>query len=87
MPDNNQNIVYTNVAGEAMLSVFSNVSTGQKWLTFNKFDNQGRVILRAEPSAVTGYDDTKADLLNSVSNNYQYLSDVSLPELFAALAA
>src|SRR5262249_46411440 len=32
-------------------------------------------ILKANPSAVTGYDDTKADLLNSVSGNYQYLSD------------
>src|SRR5262249_452544 len=31
----------------------------------------------AEPSAVTGYDDTKGDLLNSVSGNYQYLSDSS----------
>ena len=39
--------------------------------------DQGRVILRANPSALTGYDDTKPDLLNSQNGNYQFMSDSS----------
>lgn len=78
LPDGNQNIVYTNYAGETMLSVYYDVAaSGLKWETFQKFDSSGRLILTAMPSAITGYDDTKADLLNSVSNNYQYMSDNS----------
>jgi len=77
LPDNNQLIVYSNFAGEAMLTVFYDTTTLQKWETFNKYDSAGRVILRALPSAITGYDDTKSDLLNSVSSNYQYMRDSS----------
>lgn len=77
LPDNNQIIVYSNYAGEAMLTVFYDTTSLQKWESFNKYDSAGRAILRALPSAITGYDDTKSDLLNSVSNNYQYMSDNS----------
>jgi RHS repeat-associated protein len=78
LPDGNQNILYTNHYGETMLHVYYDVqASGKKWEWFTKFDSSGRVILTAEPSALTGYDDTKADLLNSVSNNYQYMSDSS----------
>src|SRR5207245_2898396 len=52
-------------------------ASGLKWETFQKFDGSGRLILTAMPSAITGYDDTKADLLNSVNGNYQYMSDNS----------
>src|SRR5262249_43989229 len=75
--DGNQNIVYSNTIGETILAVFHDVTSGNNWITFNKFDSSARVILHAEPSAVTGYDETKADLLNLVSGNYQYLSDSS----------
>jgi hypothetical protein len=43
----------TNYAGEAMLRVFQN--GGQNWQTFYKYDSAGRIILKANPSAVTGY--------------------------------
>jgi hypothetical protein len=77
LPDNNQNIVYTNFGGQVMLRVFKDTTTGNQWITFYKYDNQGRLIWTASPSAVTGYDDTKADLLNNQSGNYQYLSDTT----------
>ena len=48
-----------------------------KFDTFYKYDGAGRLILTAEPSAVTGYDETKSDLLNNVSGNYFFLSDHS----------
>src|SRR5262249_46612095 len=44
---------------------------------FYRYDAQGREVLAAAPSAVTGYDDTYADLLHDQSGNFQYLSDSS----------
>jgi RHS repeat-associated protein len=77
LPDGNQRIVYTNHYGEVMLSVYKDVGSGSKWEWFTQLDSNGRAILQAEPSAVTGYDDTKNDLLNNVNGNYQYLSDTT----------
>jgi RHS repeat-associated protein len=77
LPDGNSNIVYTNAFGEIMLRVYHDAGSGNNWERFTKFDGAGRTILLANPSALTGYDDTKADLLNSQSGNYQYMSDTS----------
>jgi RHS repeat-associated protein len=75
LPDGNQNIVYTNAYGEPMLKVFHDTTSNQSWETFYHYDGQGRVDLMAKPSAVTGYDPSKPDLLNLQGGNYQYLSD------------
>ncbi|AGA25728.1 RHS repeat-associated core domain-containing protein [Singulisphaera acidiphila] len=48
-----------------------------EWATYYRYDNQGRLILHAEPSAISGYDDAYSDLLHEVSGNYQYLNDNS----------
>ena len=58
-----------------MLVDYEDTTTSQHWDTFYKYDSSGRLILQAQPSAVTGYNDTYADLVHSVSGNYQYLSD------------
>jgi hypothetical protein len=79
LPDNNQNIVYTNAYGEIMLQVFA--SGGQNWENFSKFDGQGRQILFAHPAAVTGYNDSYADLLNNQGGSYQYLNSTGLIEI------
>ena len=34
-----------------------------QWETSYRYDNQGRVILKANPSALAGYDDSQSDLL------------------------
>lgn len=75
LPDGNQHIVYSNYAGEVMLFVFHETSTGRDWSTFYRYDDAGRLVTIANPSAVTGYDPTYADLLNQVDHNYQYLAD------------
>jgi hypothetical protein len=77
LPDGNQNIVYTNAARQVMLRVFKDTATGQEWRTFYRYDAGGRVILAANPSAVTGHDEAFADLLNNQSGNYQYLADTA----------
>jgi len=66
---------YYNYAGQVMLEVFSHPQSSQEWRTFHKYDDDGREILTADPVAVTGYDDTYADLLHEVSGNYVYLAD------------
>lgn len=78
LPDGNENIVYTNGYGKIMLKAFHNVSSGQQWIEYWRYDSNGRVIRHASPSAVTGYDDANyADLVNynSGTNTAQYLAD------------
>ncbi|AGA25127.1 RHS repeat-associated core domain-containing protein [Singulisphaera acidiphila] len=77
LPDNNQLIVFTNYAGAIMLKVFRDTTTHQDWVEFWKYDDNGKVVLHAFPSAVTGYNENYADLLGEVSGNYGYLSDYS----------
>jgi RHS repeat-associated protein len=77
LPDGNRDLVYSNFAGEQMLKVFVDATSGQQWDTFYAYDGQGRLVLMAMPSAVIGYDDANADLLNKQNGNYQYLSNHS----------
>jgi RHS repeat-associated protein len=91
LPDGNQNIVYTNAYGEVMLNVYHDVTSGLNWETFYKYDGQGQVILEADPSAVSGYSDTYADLLHNVSGSYQYLNNssgkITLYDFYASTTA
>jgi hypothetical protein len=67
---------FYNYAGQTMLDVCPQVGSNQ-WCDFYKYSSDGLLLWHASPSAVSGYDDTKADLLNSQSGNYQYLRDNS----------
>jgi YD repeat-containing protein len=75
LPDGNTNTVYTNYAGEIMLKIYHDATSGLNSDWFTEFDFSGRVILQAGPTTVTGYNDTYPDLLHNMSGNYQYLSD------------
>ncbi len=77
LPDGNSDIVYTNEAGEVMLFDYHDAGASSDADTFYEYDANGNVILEGSPSAVTGYNDTYADLLHSTSGNYYYLSDSS----------
>src|SRR5262249_44808243 len=72
-----RNIVYSNAYGEVMLKVYESGAPGrtQQWETFYRYDDLGRVVLQAEPSALTGYDESRPDLLNDVGGHYQYMAD------------
>jgi hypothetical protein len=54
LPDGNQQIVYTNFAGQVMLSVFKDTTTGNTWETFDEYDGSGRLILTASTTAAAG---------------------------------
>jgi RHS repeat-associated protein len=75
LPDGNQNVTYSNSSGEVMLKVFHEQSSGRNWETFYQYDDQGRIILMANPSALNGFDETKPDLLNKQAGHYQYMHD------------
>ncbi|MBX9677780.1 MAG: hypothetical protein K2X38_03370 [Gemmataceae bacterium] len=71
--DGSRIVTYSNYAGQTMLRVLQ--SGSDQWLWFFKYDNSGFLILQAESSAVSGFDEQYADLLHEVSGNYQYLRD------------
>ncbi len=75
LPDGSQNIVYCNYASLPMLKILK--SGADEWYEFFKYDDSANVILYASSSAISGYDDQYADLLNEVNGNYQYLRDNS----------
>jgi hypothetical protein len=49
--------------------VFNDVTTSDEWITYHRYDAGGRLILTANPSAVSGYDETRLDLLNNQSGD------------------
>jgi YD repeat-containing protein len=76
LPDGSTNTVYANYAGETMLNVFQ--SGSQQWINFYKYDSSGRLVLQANPSAVTGYNPPYADLMDKYqAGDYGYLSTQS----------
>src|SRR5262249_22653758 len=48
LPDGNQNIVYTNFAGEVLLKVFVDTTSNTSWATYYQYDSSGRLILMAD---------------------------------------
>ncbi len=71
-PDGGKTTDYLNAYGEVMLGDF-HTSAGD-WLTYNQFNAQGRIIEIAAPSAVTGMDETKADLVDHGTTVNGYIS-------------
>jgi len=80
LPDGNENIVYTNHLGQVMLEVLRDNSDPENvkdWATYYQFDDDGRVIFRAEPSAVSGYDDNYPALVDDDGGNLEYVRDAA----------
>ncbi len=72
-----RHLVFTNVFGQVMLKVYESGAPAnpQRWLTYYRYDSAGRLVLKAYPSAVTGWDYQRADLLDNVNGNYRFLRD------------
>ena len=52
-PDGSTDTVYSNYAGEPMLDVTTDPTSGNMWGTFYKYNSNGQLILTAMPSAVS----------------------------------
>ena len=64
MPDGTTETVFTNFAGEVMLSDVVAAGSTQHNYTYNRYDGQGHLIVQAEPSAVLHYDPALAELVD-----------------------
>jgi hypothetical protein len=63
-----EDIAYTNEIGQVLLSVVVDGSTGAAWATYYRYDDSGRLIFQANPSALAAY---------SASGYEQYLDLVN----------
>jgi len=73
LPNSSVRVTYFNYVNEPMLFVHQENSL--EWCTFFEYDASATLVLVAAPSAVSGYDETKSDLMNDQSGNYQYVRD------------
>jgi RHS repeat-associated protein len=75
LPDGNQNIVYTNHLGQAVMKVRKEVSSGKEWRTWFLRDSAGRVIQEATPEAVIGLNESFNNLVDGDGGNLQHIDD------------
>jgi hypothetical protein len=69
-PDGSSDTTYSNYLGEVLLQDHYDPAAGLHWDHYYAYDGSGQVTLDAAPSAVTGYSDSYADLLNNQSGSY-----------------
>ncbi len=75
--DGTVSTAYANANGQSLLNVTTEAGSGGRvWLSYTRYDSVGRVILRAAPSAVSGYSESLTDLVGYGSgSNATYLRD------------
>lgn len=87
--DNDLNIVYTNELGMPMLEVFvdrngtsGTTSDDRSYATYYRYDDQGRLVLKAHPSAVSAYDPGSPSTFESYSDlvNFSVSSATNLKD-------
>ncbi len=77
LPDGNENIVYTNILGQVLVSVRVETGSGLEWVTGYRYDSAGRVLAMYAPSAVSGYSESLPDLLDYHAANSPYIRDAA----------
>jgi RHS repeat-associated protein len=75
LPDGTQNIIFCNANGQTMLDIVKSGSS--EWVNFTRYDDAGRTTLKADPAAVSGYDEDLNDLMGYDPNDssFEYLKD------------
>jgi RHS repeat-associated protein len=83
-PDGSKVTTYNNYRGEELLR---DVADGtDHWITYSEYDSAGNLVLSAQASAVSSYDDTQADLGVSLKASdglihvYDYYTTTTAPE-------
>lgn len=56
--------VYSNYRGTPILHVYTDSNGTDKWYKFWRYNSDCQVVIEAESSAITGYDEAYADLVN-----------------------
>ena len=73
LPDGSTNVVYTNFARQVILKVHADpASTGNnyKWMWYQRYDASGDLFWAADPSAVSGFDESQDDLVDVSGTPY-----------------
>ena len=80
--NNNTTTTYTNYLGQTLLTDVYDAASGNHTLTYNRYDDDGHLILTADSAAFVNqggqhpyYDDSLPDLVNWTSGDSPYLSD------------
>ncbi len=71
--DGTATTTFCNYAGEVMATSVQQSDHGNQWVTYQRFDYSGRLILMAMPSAVSLIQPSYPDLVNSESSNLQLI--------------
>jgi RHS repeat-associated protein len=74
-PDGSTVTTYKNAFGLVMLSVETDTAASLSRDRYNRYDDLERVVLTADPSAVSGYSESNADLVGYSGGNATYLRD------------
>lgn len=72
LPDGNQNIVYSNLMGNPLIR---DLKAGtDHWIDAYHYNDEGKLLWQASPSAVIGYDDTHPNLAISLRSDAGLIS-------------
>ncbi len=72
-PDGNQATYYASGSNAILLKVYKDATTGQEWAWAYRYDGSRRVVLAAQPSAVSGYSEALDDLVGYAGGGATYL--------------
>ena len=75
LPNGTQTTTYTNSRGQSILTSVKPAGSTDEWLSHNRYDGRGNVVLNAGPEAISGYDPTLPDLLGYSNGNALYVRD------------
>ena len=76
--DGSKLTVYTNSVAQPIFKIETSADGTQEWYHFFQYDSEGRLVVEASPSAITGYNEIYDDLVNwagSGSSTYIRASD------------
>jgi RHS repeat-associated protein len=77
LPNDTVDTVYSNAYAEVMLSAELPSGASTPTITYYNYNDNGQVVLMADPSAMTGYNDSYADLVNFSPEGSTYISSAS----------
>ena len=69
-PDGTRREVFTNALGQTILDVERPYDSDEAWITFKEVNEAGQTVFIAHPTAVSGYDESLADLVGLVSDPF-----------------
>ena len=77
LPNGTTVSTYRNSRGQTLLSAVQAVGSTDVWLSYNRYDGYGNVVLSAGSDVVSGYDELLPDLVGYTNGNATHLHDTA----------